>query len=307
MNTLLDNSTTNITTVGRFAPSPTGPLHIGSLVAAVGSWLMARQHNGQWLLRIDDLDRERCRQAYEDDILRTLERFALHHDGSTTRQSSNQSAYAEAFQQLKQQGLIYPCGCSRTELSRLASAPHPGEELVYPGTCRNGLASAKKARAYRLDVTGQQVEFTDLRHGKQRADLEQSGDFIIKRVEGYFAYQLAVVVDDHLTGVNQVVRGDDLLGSTPRQVLISNLLGWQQPVYCHLPLVTGPNGGKLSKRDNLVSITDAALSGNEGRLLTWALGFLGLTVPAELANAPCEEQLDWAMKSERLADNIQQH
>jgi len=237
--------------VGRFAPSPTGPLHTGSLVTAVGSWLMARSCGGQWLLRIDDLDGPRCRKEFEDDILRTLERFELYWDGAVSRQSSNTAAYAEAFEQVRKLGAVYPCGCSRTEIARSASAPHPGEEIPYPGTCRTGLPAGRVPRAWRLRTDGVAVSFEDLRHGRILTELDASGDFVIKRAEGFYAYQLAVVVDDHLTGVNQVVRGDDLLDSTPRQVLIHQLLGWSLPVYCHLPLVTGPGGAKLSKPNRL--------------------------------------------------------
>lgn len=279
--------------VGRFAPSPTGPLHLGSLVAAVGSWLMARTCGGQWLLRIDDLDRERCRLVFEDDILRTLERFGLYWDGAVTRQSENTAAYAEAFERLHTIGVVYPCGCSRTEIARLASAPHPGEEIPYPGTCRQGLATSKQPRAWRLRTAGATVAFDDLRHGRIMHDFAVSGDFVVRRVEGFFAYQLAVVVDDHLSGVNQVVRGDDLLDSTPRQVLLHQLLGWPLPQYCHLPLVTGPDGGKLSKRDNMVSLADGRVKGQEARLLTQAFRCLGMELPAKLNSYACDELLQW--------------
>lgn len=278
--------------VGRFAPSPTGPLHLGSLVAAVGSRLMAKSSGGQWLLRIDDLDRERCRQAFEDDILRTLERFGLYWDGAISRQSANTAAYTEAFEHLRGLGEVYPCGCSRAEIARSASAPHPGEEIPYPGTCRNGLPAGRAPRAWRLRTNGRTVCFDDLRHGRITTELERSGDFVVRRAEGFFAYQLAVVVDDHLSGINQVVRGDDLLDSTPRQVLLHQLFGWPLPQYCHLPLVTGPGGTKLSKRDNSVSLADGRIAGKETELLAWCLEFLGMAVPADLRGSPCAELLD---------------
>ncbi len=280
--------------IGRFAPSPTGPLHTGSLVAAVGSWLMAKSRGGRWLLRIDDLDRERCRQEFEDDILRTLERFGLCWDGEITRQSDHTAAYAEAFEQLRAVGTVYPCGCSRAEIARSASAPHPGEEIPYPGTCRQGLSAGREPRAWRLRTEGVSVGFDDLRHGRITHDFATSGDFVVRRAEGFFAYQLAVVVDDRLSGINQVVRGDDLLDSTPRQVLLHQLLGWPLPQYCHLPLVTGPGGAKLSKRGNSVSLADGRVAGQEAALLAWALEFLGLGVPAELHRADCCELLAWA-------------
>lgn len=282
--------------VGRFAPSPTGPLHTGSLVAAVGSWLAAKRSRGRWLLRIDDLDRPRCRQEYEDDILRTLERFDLHWDGEISRQSDHDESYITAFEQLRKLGAVYPCGCSRAEIARLASAPHPGEEIPYPGTCRDGLLPGREPRAWRVRTKGSVVTFDDLRHGRIVTALDDTGDFMVKRVEGFFAYQLAVVVDDRLTGVNQVVRGDDLLDSTPRQVLLHQMLGWPLPQYCHLPLVTAPDGGKLSKRDNLVSLAHGLPVGGESKLLLWALEFLGYGMPAQLAGATCGELLAWAVE-----------
>lgn len=277
--------------VGRFAPSPTGPLHLGSLVAAVGSWLMAKSQDGKWLLRIDDLDGPRCRKEFEVDILRTLERFGLYWDGAISRQSENIAAYAEAFEVLKDQKLVYPCACSRAEIIRSASAPHPGEEIPYPGSCRSGLAPGHTPRSWRLNVSGQIVCFEDLCHGTITTDLETSGDFVVKRADGFFAYQLAVVVDDHLSGVNQVVRGDDLLDSTPRQVMLHQLLGWSLPQYCHLPLVTGPGGVKLSKRDNTISLADVRGFGKDSELLLWCLGFLGLQVQQDKIVASCPDIL----------------
>lgn len=281
--------------VGRFAPSPTGPLHVGSLVAAVGSWLAAKSRDGQWLLRIDDLDRQRCRQEFEDDILRTLERFELLWDGPISRQSRHEEQYAEAFERLRKMDAVYPCGCSRAEVARLASAPHPGEEIPYPGTCREGLPPGRAPRAWRVRTKGVVITFDDLCHGRINTLLDETGDFVVKRVEGFFAYQLAVVVDDHLTGVNQVVRGDDLLDSTPRQVLLHRMLGWPLPHYCHLPLVTGPGGGKLSKRDNPVSLSAGSVAGHESALLVRALEFLGLKVPETSNGASCRELLSWAV------------
>lgn len=279
---------------GRFAPSPTGPLHTGSLVAAVGSWLMARSCGGRWLLRIDDLDGPRCRREFEDDILLTLERFGLCWDGKITRQSDNITAYVEAFERLRGMGAVYPCSCSRAEIARSSSAPHPGEEVPYPGTCRSGLAAGREPRAWRLRTEGVMVSFDDLRHGPIMHNFANNGDFVVKRAEGFFAYQLAVVVDDYLTGVNQVVRGDDLLDSTPRQIVLHHLLGWPLPVYCHLPLVTGPGGVKLSKRDNAVSLADGRVAGKEPELLLASLRFLGVRVPQELTGTSCTELLLWA-------------
>lgn len=258
---------------------------------------MAKSCAGQWLVRIDDLDGPRCRKEFEVDILRTLERFGLCWDGAISRQSENIAAYDEAFELLQKQGLVYPCGCSRAEIVRSASAPHPGEEIPYPGSCRSGLAPGHTPRSWRLNVSGQTVCFEDLCHGAMMKDLETSGDFVVKRADGYFAYQLAVVVDDHLSGVNQVVRGDDLLDSTPRQVLIHRQLGWSIPQYCHLPLVTGPGGLKLSKRDNLISSAGGRLVEKEEQLLRWSLDFLGFQLSPELVGASCGELLAWAQSA----------
>lgn len=283
---------------GRFAPSPTGSLHSGSLVAAVGSWLMARSVGGRWLLRIDDLDTPRQLPGMVDDILATLESFGLFWDGELSWQSRHLRFYEEAFEQLKQQGVIYPCGCSRKEIARAASAPHSGDDcLTYPGSCRPGMGSEMPIRSWRVRVPDHKICFDDLRKGHVCQELVKScGDFAVRRGDGEFAYQLAVVLDDHLTGVNQVVRGDDLLGSTPRQILLQRLLGLPQPAYCHLPLVTGPGGAKLSKRDNLVSHRLGNWSGKEGRLLLGVLRFLGLQPPGELFGAGCRELLEWGVE-----------
>jgi glutamyl-Q tRNA(Asp) synthetase len=282
---------------GRFAPSPTGALHTGSLAAAAGSWLMARSAGGRWLLRMDDLDTPRQVAGMADDILRTLEDFGLQWDGGITWQSRNREAYRQAFEQLQQGGWIYPCGCSRKEIARTASAPHAEDDcLAYPGTCRAGTRPGAPVRSWRVRVTDEELCFLDLRRGRVCQDLRQScGDFAVRRGDGEYAYQLAVVVDDALTGVNQVVRGDDLLTSTPRQIHLQRLLGQPQPQYCHLPLVCGPAGVKLSKRDNLVSHQLGGCRGREGVLLWNILTFLGQAPPPGLKSAPCREILQWGV------------
>lgn len=284
--------------MGRFAPSPTGALHTGSLVAAVGSWLMARSRNGRWLLRIDDLDTQRRTQGMADDIMRTLERFGLVWDGEVSRQSRHVEAYEKAFVMLADRGLVYPCGCSRKEIALAASAPHPEDDcLLYPGTCRDGMRGGAVTRSWRARVTDEEICFEDVRLGRISQRLSgRCGDFVIRRGDGEFAYQLAVVLDDHLTGVNQVVRGDDLLASTPRQIYLHQLLGLPQPEYCHLPLVTGAAGGKLSKRDNLVSHQLGIARDREAVLLCEALRFLGQEPPPSLAGASCEEILRWGIE-----------
>jgi glutamyl-Q tRNA(Asp) synthetase len=283
---------------GRFAPSPTGALHTGSLVTAVGSWLMAKSCGGRWLLRMDDLDTPRQVAGMADDILRTLEDFGLEWDGEVSWQSRHRDAYQQAFDQLQQQGLIYSCCCSRKEISRTSSAPHPDDDTIpYPGTCREGVRPGARIRSWRLRVTDDELCFDDLRRGCVCQNLLQNcGDFALRRGDGEFAYQLAVVMDDTLTEVNQVVRGDDLLSSTPRQIYLQRLLRLPQPVYCHLPLVSGPGGEKLSKRDNLISHQLESCKGREGALLWNVLTFLGQTPPHGLAGAACREILEWGAR-----------
>jgi glutamyl-Q tRNA(Asp) synthetase len=282
--------------VGRFAPSPTGPLHLGSLVAAVGSYLFSRRAGGLWLMRMEDLDTPRVVPGMADDILRTLEALGFVWDGAVVRQSLRTAAYKAALAELERKGMVYPCGCSRAEILRIGSAPHGrADELRYPGLCSGGLPAGKVARAIRVRVTETPVTFMDVVMGEVTENLAEScGDFVVKRADGPFAYQLAVVVDDGEVGVNQVVRGTDLLHSTPRQIYLQQLLGFASPGYCHLPLVTGPNGAKLSKRDNAVSVAAGRdLQRDGSALLVAALKFLGQAPPATLQKAPCSEILAW--------------
>lgn len=285
------------TTIGRFAPSPTGPLHLGSLVAALGSYVMARRTGGLWLLRIEDLDTPRVVPGMADDILRTLEILGFRWDGEILRQSRRTAVYQEALDRLLREGAAYPCGCSRAEIARAASAPHPGEEgPAYPGLCRNGIPEGKTARSIRVHAGSEPIEFFDGIMGPQRTDLSHAGgDFVIKRADGPFAYQLAVVVDDALSGVTQIVRGADLLPSTPRQIRLQRLLGYPTPAYWHLPLVTGPEGAKLSKRHNAVSLASGRDLEREGHLILYnALVFLGQKPPKGLRDSSCAEVLAWA-------------
>ncbi len=285
------------TITGRFAPSPTGLLHTGSLVAAVGSWLMSKSMGGRWLLRIDDLDAPRLKPETVDHILRTLEAFSLTWDGEISWQSRHLQEYFAAFETLKQKGLIFACGCSRKEIAQTASAPHQEDDcLAYPGTCRNGLRSGTVMRSWRIRVPDEEICFNDLRLGAICQNLTRTcGDIVLRRADNVFSYQLAVVVDDYLTGVNQVVRGDDLLSSTPRQIFIQQALGLSQPEYCHLPLVTGPDGTKLSKRDNLVTVSAGDIQTDRSRLLFSILDFLGQQPPPELKGVHCSEQLEWGI------------
>jgi len=238
--------TTTSTYTGRFAPSPTGPLHIGSLLAATGSYLQARANGGRWLVRIEDLDLPRVVPGAAERILSTLEVFGLHWDGEVLYQSSRFPAYRAALHQLRNQ--LYPCGCSRADIRRQAAAVN-GVASIYPGTCRNGLPAGKHPRALRISTGEREISFHDLVQGKQHQNLQREvGDFILRRSDGLIAYQLAVVVDDAAQGVTEVVRGCDLLDSTPRQIFLQELLGFPSPRYAHLPIITNTLGQKLSKQ-----------------------------------------------------------
>jgi glutamyl-Q tRNA(Asp) synthetase len=285
--------------VGRFAPSPTGPLHFGSLVAAVGSYCLARRAGGRWLLRMDDLDRPRVVPGAAEEILHTLEALGFAWDGPVVWQSGRGEAYGAALERLRQQGQLYDCACSRREI--LASAPHPGEEgPVYPGTCRQGLPAGRAPRAVRIRVPDREILFADGVFGRQAQNLAQEvGDFVLRRADGMYAYQLAVVVDDAASGVNQVVRGADLLGSTPRQIFLLESLGLPVPAYLHLPLVLNADGSKLSKRHG---DDDSPLAWSGGGLLCKALRWLGQPVPAELEQAPPAEVLAWGAEAFKAGD-----
>ncbi|MBK5932080.1 tRNA glutamyl-Q(34) synthetase GluQRS [Halochromatium salexigens] len=231
---------------GRFAPSPTGPLHFGSLLAAIGSFADARAHQGRWLVRIEDLDSNRAVAGADHAILSTLEAFGLYWDETVVYQSQRQALYQHALEQLRQAGLSYPCACTRREI---AARGTPGPEgPIYPGTCRAGLPPNRSARSERLRIDDVAQGVSDAIQGHILQHLAQDvGDVVLRRADGFFAYQLAVVVDDAEQGIHQVVRGADLLASTPRQVYLQRCLGLPQPAYAHLPLVLGEDGRKLSK------------------------------------------------------------
>lgn len=263
---------------GRFAPSPTGPLHLGSLVAAVGSWLSAKAVGGEWLVRMEDLDGPRVVAGAADGILRALERYGLAWDGSVAVQSVRTALYEEALARLRGAGLAYDCGCTRAEVARAAGAPDasdPAEATVYPGTCRNGLVPGRTPRAVRFCVPEGTIVFADRVRGNVVEDVARVvGDFVVKRADGPFAYQLAVVVDDADLGVTDVVRGADLMDSTPRQIALQRALGFATPRYLHIPVATR-GGEKLSKQT-----LAPALDAREGsRLVARALEFLGQEVP----------------------------
>ena len=244
--------------VGRFAPSPTGPLHAGSLVAALASWLDARAHGGRWLVRIEDVDVPRCVPGTDRIILQQLADCGLLPDEPPLYQSQRSALYQQALDALVARGLAYPCACSRRDIEaeqqRLGRVKPRHGELVYPGTCRDGL-HGKAPRAWRLRVPAGSVPWTDRRLGPQAQDVEADvGDFVLKRADGWFAYQLAVVVDDGAQGITHIVRGEDLADNTARQVLLQSALGLPTPAYLHTPLVLGANGEKLSKQNGALAL-----------------------------------------------------
>jgi len=249
---------------GRFAPSPSGPLHFGSLVAALASWLDARATASRWLLRIEDLDQPRVQPGAADEILRSLDRLGLYWDGEVIFQSRRIALYEQALACLRE---TYLCGCSRREIADSAVSLAADGAQVYPGTCRAGMPAGKTARALRVRVTGT-VSFDDRVQGSLNQDLErQVGDFVLRRADGQFAYQLAVVVDDADQGVTDVVRGADLLESTPRQIYLQGRLGFPTPRYLHVPVAIDASGDKLSKHTGARPI--------DRRDLRRALRFLG--------------------------------
>jgi len=262
---------------GRFAPSPTGPLHFGSLVAAVGSFLDARSRGGAWLVRMEDIDPPREAPGAAADILRTLERLGLHWDGEVMYQSTRAGAYNDAVDILRRASAVYGCGCSRREI---ADSSLPGiEGPVYPGTCRAGIEPGRAERALRVRTDDAVLAFDDRWQGRVECTLARDiGDFVVRRADGLIAYQLAVVVDDAAQGITDVVRGADLLYSTPRQLHLQRLLGLPVPRYAHFPVAVDANGEKLSKQTGAATIADVpALP-----LLRRALAFLGQDAPAEL-------------------------
>jgi glutamyl-Q tRNA(Asp) synthetase len=275
---------------GRFAPSPTGPLHFGSLVAAVGSYFQAKSQGGKWLVRMEDIDTARNVPGAADDVLRTLDSFGFEWDGEVVYQSQRAEFYRMAMAQLAAQGATFPCACSRREIAD--SSLFGIEGPIYPGTCRDAPASGRNARAIRVRVGNTQVEFTDLIQGRVAQNLAaEIGDFVLRRADGVSAYQLAVVVDDARQGITEIIRGADLLASTPRQIFLQRLLGYAAPRYGHLPVATNSAGEKLSKQ----TLAGAIDTRNATTLLFDALLFLGQNPPAELRQSSQTPLWDWAL------------
>ena len=276
-------STTSPTYIGRFAPTPSGHLHFGSLVAALASYLDARSVGGRWLVRMEDLDPPREEPGAQAAILKALEGYGFEWDGEMVRQSDRHDAYAEVLNRLFNHGLAYACTCSRKQLE-----PYHG---IYPGFCRNAGHDTKDA-AIRLRVPELEYHFIDRVQGEYRQHLgREVGDFVIRRRDGLYAYQLAVVLDDAWQGITDIVRGADLLDSTPRQLYLQELLGLPQPRYLHIPLITQPDGHKLGKSYRSPPLIEDQAT----PLLLRALRALGQKPGAELAYASPREVLNWGI------------
>jgi len=280
---------------GRFAPSPSGPLHFGSLVAAIGSYLDAKYNNGQWLVRMEDLDPPRTVQGASRDILMSLEKLGMEWDEEVFFQSQRNQAYQLALSNLDQKGILYPCTCSRREIADSSIAGISGS--IYPGTCRNKLSHVDRPAALRLRTNHHTIAFKDALRGLVCQQLEHDiGDFVLRRADNVYAYQLAVVVDDAQQNITHVVRGTDLLDSTPRQIYLQRLLGYTTPSYMHLPVVTNAQGEKLSKQTHAAPIDPS----NALSQMVAALEFLGQNPPKELADDNLATFWQWAIKNWRI-------
>ena len=286
--------------LGRFAPSPSGRMHLGNVFSALLAWLSAKSTGGEVLLRIEDLDPARSKAEYAEGIMEDFRWLGLTWDRRAENQSRRKDAYESALELLRQKGLIYPCYCTRDQL-HAASAPHASDgRVIYPGTCRNlteaQRAKMKKSPSLRICVPGEKITFLDGLQGPQSLDLKQEwGDFIVRRADGVAAYQLAVVVDDGESGVTQVVRGRDLLSSTPAQIYLYQLLGLPVPQFYHVPMLLAPDGRRLSKRDR-----DLDLGALRGRwspekllgLLAFQCGLIPAWEPVSAAELAAE--FSWA-------------
>ncbi len=272
--------------IGRFAPSPTGPLHFGSLVAAVASYLRAKSCGGQWQLRIEDIDPPRQIAGADRNILHTLETYGFRWDGPVIYQSASHEAHQQSVQALLASELAYPCSCSRRDL---ADAPQGAMGSIYPGNCRSGCTARDVAIRVRTD--DEPIGFSDILQGYVSQRLEsESGDFVIQRRDGLMAYHLACVVDDHLQGITEVVRGIDLLESTPRQIYLQRCLGFEEPAYLHIPVVLNSQGQKLSKLTGAEGIPDVG----DARVLSAALAALRQPMMTNSERCPLDELWSWA-------------
>ncbi|MRI33097.1 tRNA glutamyl-Q(34) synthetase GluQRS [Endozoicomonas sp. OPT23] len=273
--------------IGRFAPSPSGPLHFGSLVAALASYLDARANNGKWLVRMEDIDPPREQAGASDLILKALEVYGLHWDEDVLYQSNRSEAYDQAIEKLQKKDLVYCCTCTRKELR--------GTNGVYPGNCR-GQHQTEKAHSLRVHCPGSAISFNDLIQGTTSSSLNDLGDFIIKRKDGLYAYQLAVCVDDAFQGITHVIRGSDLLFATPWQLSLQTMMEVRSPVYGHFPVITLDDGGKLSKQNHAPAIS----LDNPVPALIQALNALGQKPEKQLAEGSINDVIEWGVKNWRL-------
>lgn len=273
---------------GRFAPTPSGPLHFGSIIAAVGSYLQARHNQGEWHVRIEDIDQPRTDPDATCSILMCLEKFGLHWDGDILYQSQRQDRYNEIIRQLEKAELVFPCACTRKQLP---AGP-------YPGNCRKGLPAGKTGRSLRMKSSDRIVSFTDAVQGGYQQNIKtEVGDFVIHRGDDIASYHLCVVADDHDTGITEIVRGLDLIDSTPRQIYLQQALGYNQPGYCHMPIAVNSDGNKLSKQ----TMAEPVEPENAEEILLAALKFLGQEPENALAGSPVDEILSWGVSHWQLS------
>ena len=277
---------------GRFAPSPSGELHFGSLIAAVASYLQARSSNGEWLIRIEDIDENRTVKQSDLHILRTLEQFGFEWDSEVIYQSQRKKLYQDYLDVLIEQDLIFACECSRNQLRQ--HAEKHGQTLAYPGTCRNRQLSIQKPYALRCRISDQKLSFTDQIQGKLTVNLARDcGDFIVKRRDGFFAYQLVVVIDDAEQGITDIVRGADLLDSTPQQIYLQQCLILPRLTYAHLPIAMHNNGKKLSKSHQDLAVRHQS----QGQILSSVLDYLEQSPPTDLALNSIADIWTWAIEN----------
>lgn len=276
---------------GRFAPSPSGPLHLGSLYTALASFLQARQKKGRWLLRIDDLDTPRVAKGASDSILKTLDAFSLEWDDAVLYQSQQAEYYEKAVESLANQSLVYPCNCSRKELLET----NKGQSVIHPALCPTSTVSpSNKPHALRISTKGTQIKFTDLLQGEIKQDIhKEAGDFVLQRRDQIYAYHLATVVDDEQLGITEVLRGIDLIGSTPRQLYLLQQLNYNTPAFAHIPILTNSEGVKLSKK----CLAEPVGTESPTKSLLVCLKLLGQNPPSELSKATKTELLEWAIEN----------
>ena len=285
-----NKQTTNY--IGRFAPSPTGPLHIGSLFAALGSFLQAKNNAGQWLVRMEDIDPPREVKGASTDILKTLERYHLYWDGEVNYQHNNQEQYNEYLDQLRKEEILYPCTCSRKTI--LENAQFGPLGMIYTGKCRNTPLHTNQQHSLRMMMPDIDIEFADQIQARIQLNFNKNiGDVVLKRADGFYAYHLAVVIDDYHQAVTEIVRGSDLLFSTPVHLQLQQYLGFNSPSYAHLPVIVNSKGEKLSKQTGANKVDME----NIDATLIQLLNYLGQNPPSELTEGSTDNILNWAIEN----------